>query len=81
MKTVQTFDDALKAFATDESAEFFSDITGMDTDVLVAIAKGEVNVRELAKATLANRGLVANGGGYTAVWAGFENAETFWRNF
>jgi hypothetical protein len=81
MITIANFDEACKAISTDEGGELFSDITGMDTDVLVAIAKGDVNVRELAKAALAGRGIVANGGGYSAAWAGFENAKKFWRNF
>ena len=40
-----------------------------DTDILVAVAKGEIDLNELAAKVLANRGLNKDG-----VWVGFREA-------
>lgn len=66
---------------TDDGAEILSAITCANTELLVAIATGKINAKEVAKAALASRGMVANGGGCSAAWAGFDNAKKFWENY
>jgi hypothetical protein len=44
-----------------------------DTDVLLAIAKGEISAVDVAKHELASRGLGAQG-----TWIGFDRARAFW---
>ncbi|MEI7614477.1 MAG: hypothetical protein WCK63_16375 [Betaproteobacteria bacterium] len=40
-----------------------------DTDILAAVARGEIDLNHLAREILANRGMNAQG-----VWVGFERA-------
>ena len=42
-----------------------------DTDILIAAARGEIDLNELAAKVLANRGLNKDG-----VWVGFKEAES-----
>ena len=46
-----------------------------DTAVLAAVARGEIDLNRLARETLANRGMDANG-----QWVGFDEAGTEFRD-
>lgn len=81
MNAIKTFDDAVSELNTDDGCERLAGFRMMDTDVLIAIARGDIDAVAVARAVLAGRGMVANGAGNTAAWAGFANAEKFWRNY
>ena len=55
----------------DKNPKFIFALT--DTDLLLDIAKDQLNPVELAKQELANRGLGSNG-----EWMGFPEAKKFW---
>jgi len=46
---------------------------GVDTSLLLSAAKKEINLMDLAKKELANRGVGGDG-----QWVGFERSRSFW---
>jgi len=56
----------------DENARYIFDMT--DTDLLLQIAKGEIDPIQLAKDQLAARGIGKDG-----QWVGFDRAKTYWQ--
>ena len=66
MRNYNEINKAMKTIAMDKK---LGTLTGLDTDVLVSIASGEINMIDFAKWALANRGLNKQG-----KWVGFFDA-------